>query len=77
MLLLGSVVLVILVVIGIKGLSWIKDRSENYLVAFELRTNIGGLRVGDEVRIGGFKVGEVKDILLREDKDPKHPPTTS
>src|SRR5215218_2698427 len=74
LLLIGSVLLVLVVVIGIKGLGWIKDRSENYLVAFELRTNIGGLRVGDEVRIGGFKVGEVKDILLREDKDPKHPP---
>lgn len=74
LLMVGCAVLVILVVIGIKGLGWIKDRSTDYLVAFELRTNIGGLRVGDEVRIGGFKVGDVKSITLREDADPKRPP---
>jgi ABC-type transporter Mla subunit MlaD len=74
LLLLVSVLLILGVVVGIKGLSWLSDRSVNFMVAFELRTNIGGLRVGDEVRIGGFKVGEVKDIILREDKDPKHPP---
>jgi ABC-type transporter Mla subunit MlaD len=69
-----SVVLIICVVIGIKGLSWIKDRKTDYLVAFDLRTNIGGLRVGDEVRVGGFRVGEVKHIELREDRTASHPP---
>ena len=34
-----SVALIICVVIGIKGLSWIKDRKTDYLVAFDLRTN--------------------------------------
>jgi ABC-type transporter Mla subunit MlaD len=69
-----SVALIICVIIGIKGLSWINDRKTDYLVAFDLRTNIGGLRVGDEVRVGGFKVGEVKHIELREDHTPSHPP---
>jgi ABC-type transporter Mla subunit MlaD len=74
LLMLASIALIICVIIGIKGLSWINDRTKNYLVAFDLKTNIGGLRIGDEVRVGGFKVGEVKKIMLREDKDQKHPP---
>jgi ABC-type transporter Mla subunit MlaD len=74
LLMIGSVAAIILVVIGIKGLSWIRDRSTNHLVAFDLRTNIGGLRVGDEVRVGGFKVGEVKNITLVKDDDQSHPP---
>ena len=74
LLMIASVALIICVVIGIKGLSWINDRTTNYLVAFDLKTNIGGLRVGDEVRVGGFKVGEVKHIMLREDHTPSHAP---
>src|SRR6476659_1259129 len=74
LLMLASVALIICVIIGIKGLSWINDRTNNYLVAFDLKTNIGGLRIGDEVRVGGFKVGEVKHIMLRKDEDQTHPP---
>jgi len=69
-----SVALIVMVIIGIKGLSWINDKTKTYLVAFDLKTNIGGLRVGDEVRVGGFKVGEVKHISLREDHDQTHSP---
>jgi ABC-type transporter Mla subunit MlaD len=74
LLMLASVALIICVIIGIKGLSWLNDRTRNYLVAFDLKTNIGGLRIGDEVRVGGFKVGEVKHIMLRKDEDQRHPP---
>src|SRR5260221_1327576 len=74
LLMLARVVLIICVIIGIKGLSWIKDRHTNYFVAFDLKTNIGGLRIGDEVRVGGFKVAEAKHIALPKDEDPKHPP---
>ena len=74
LLMLGSLALIVAVIIGIKGLSWLSEHTTTYLVAFELKTNIGGLRIGDEVRVGGFKVGEVKHIALRKDEDPKHPP---
>src|SRR3954466_7253797 len=74
LLMLASVFLIVCVIVGIKGLSWIRDPTVDYLVAFDLKTNIGGLRVGDEVRVGGFKVGEVKRIKLQQDADPKHPP---
>lgn len=73
-LMLGSLALIVAVVVGIKGLSWLSEHTKTYFVAFELKTNIGGLRVGDEVRVGGFKVGEVKHIALHKDDDPKHPP---
>jgi len=73
-LMLGSLALIVAVIVGIKGLSWLSEHTKTYLVAFDLKTNIGGLRVGDEVRVGGFKVGEVKHISLRKDEDPKHPP---
>src|SRR3954467_9528771 len=73
-LMLGGGFLIVCVIVGIKGLSWIRDPTVDYLVAFDLKTNIGGLRIGDEVRVGGFKVGEGKHIMLREDKDQKHPP---
>lgn len=75
LLMLGSVALIVFVVISIKGLGWIKDPSETHVVAFDLKTDIGGLRVGDEVRVGGFKVGEVRDIALRtRDDDPQRGP---
>jgi ABC-type transporter Mla subunit MlaD len=74
LLMIGSVALIICVVIGIKGLAWIRESTVTYLVAFDLKTNIGGLRVGDEVRVGGFKVGDVKRITLMKDTDQSRPP---
>lgn len=74
LLMIGSVALIIAIIIGIKGLAWIRDRTVTHLVAFDLKTNIGGLRVGDEVRVGGFKVGEVRKITLVRDTDPARDP---
>jgi ABC-type transporter Mla subunit MlaD len=74
LLMVGSLALILCVVVGVKGLSWISDKTVVHLVAFDLKTNIGGLRVGDEVRIGGFKVGEVKHISVERLDDPKGPP---
>src|SRR5687767_13270277 len=74
LLMIGSVALIIGVVIGIKGLAWIRERTSTHLVAFDLKTNIGGLRVGDEVRVGGFKVGDVRQITLVKDEDQSRPP---
>src|SRR3954470_13616921 len=74
LLMLASLALIICVVVGVKGLSWIKDKTHRHLVAFDLKTNIGGLRVGDEVRIGGFKVGEIQHIGIERLDDPSGPP---
>jgi len=71
---LSSLVLIICVIIGIKGLSWINDRTSNYLVAFDHQDQHRRPAIGDEVRVGGFKVGEVKKIMLRGGQGPAHPP---
>ena len=67
LLMLVSLGLIIAVIIGVKGLGWIKDPVVTHLVAFDLKTNVSGLRVGDEVRIGGAKVGEVRKIMVNLD----------
>src|SRR4051794_4590768 len=74
LLMFASVALIVCVVIGIKGLSFFRDRTHTHLVAFDLKTNIGGLRVGDEVRVGGFKVGEIRHISIERLNDPANPP---
>ena len=69
-----SLALIVGVIIAIKGLAHFTDPKVTRVVAFHLKTDIGGLQVGNEVRVGGFKVGEVEKIELRRDEDPKHPP---
>jgi len=57
-----GVVLIVGVLIGIKGLGTWTEPVQVRRVSFALSDNIGGLRVGDEVRLGGYKVGEVRSI---------------
>ena len=68
-----SIALVILVIIGITGgLSRVTEKLQARVVMFKLTDDIGGLRVGDDVRIGGFKVGAVKAIdVAGYDQDSK------
>src|SRR5688572_31408467 len=73
-LMLVSLGLIIAVIIGVKGLGWIKDPLTTHLVAFDLKTNVSGLRVGDEVRIGGAKVGEVRKIMVNLETPAGTPP---
>src|SRR2546423_14391728 len=57
-----SIALIIATVIGIKGAGRLTDPTDVRTVRFALGDNIGGLRVGDDVRVGGLKVGVVKDV---------------
>ncbi len=59
------------IVLGIKGLSWLTDKSEIRYVSFALSDDLGGLAMGDDVRIGGYKVGEVRTIELVQPADPR------
>ena len=61
---LTTVVLAIFIVIWIKGgdVGPVQVRR----VAFALTDDIGGLQVGDDVRLGGFKVGAVQEIRLHD-----------
>jgi len=56
-----TLVLVIAVIVWINGASI--GKMETHVVSFRMTDDIGGLRVGDDVRLGGFKVGIVREIV--------------
>src|SRR5207244_1392495 len=57
------------VIVSIKGVGRLTDPTDLRTVRFKLSDNVGGLRVGDDVRVGGMKVGVVKDIDLEHAAD--------
>jgi ABC-type transporter Mla subunit MlaD len=59
-----STVLIGFVLVAIKGIHTVFVPSSEHKAAFTLTDDIGGLRLGDDVRIGGFKVGVIRDIEL-------------
>jgi ABC-type transporter Mla subunit MlaD len=72
-----SVAMMIFVIVAISGAGRFTQRFNTYPVEFSLSDDVGGLRVGDEVRIGGLKMGDVRDIQIRQvaavGDEPKHP----
>jgi ABC-type transporter Mla subunit MlaD len=60
-----SLALILFVIIGIKGIGRMVEPAQHSSVTFKLTDDVGGLRRGDDVRIGGFKVGVVRDIEVR------------
>ena len=61
-----SVILMVVVIISIKGIGRMLEPSQVTTVTFKLSDDVGGLRRGDDVRIGGFKVGVIRNIELLE-----------
>jgi ABC-type transporter Mla subunit MlaD len=57
------------IIVAIKGLAPFVDPTDLRYVSFTLRDDIGGLAVGDDVRIGGYRVGEVLAIELVDATD--------
>lgn len=64
---------IVLVLYAVRGTSVLGTMQRRKIV-FSLQDNIGGLRVGDNVRIGGFTVGSVQSIDLRQPADPGKQP---
>lgn len=63
-----SLVLILGVIFSISGIERFTQATRRVTVMFNLSDDIGGLRVGDEVRIGGYAVGAIERIdLLAED----------
>jgi len=60
-----SVAAIIAVIIAISGLDRFVEPWQRRTVTFKLTDDVGGLKVGDEVRIGGAKVGHIKEILVQ------------
>jgi len=55
-------VLALAVTIAIKDFGRFAESAQLRTVRFKMADNLGGLRVGDEVRVGGFKVGTIQSI---------------
>jgi len=54
--------LIVSTIVGIKGAARLTEPSDERTVRFALSDNVGGLRSGDDVRVGGLKVGVVKEL---------------
>jgi ABC-type transporter Mla subunit MlaD len=59
------------VAVWIRGLAGFVEKMQLRTVTFELRDDLAGLNVGDDVRIGGFKVGDVRRIEIVARDDPR------
>jgi ABC-type transporter Mla subunit MlaD len=57
-----ATVLSLAITISIKDFGRFAEAAQVRTVHFKLSDNLGGLRVGDEVRVGGFKVGNIQSI---------------
>jgi ABC-type transporter Mla subunit MlaD len=66
-----TIVLIVGGVVGIAGSSNLFESWKTRQVAFNLSDNLGGLRVGDDVRIGGVKVGQIRSIDIQTDNTPR------
>jgi ABC-type transporter Mla subunit MlaD len=66
-----TVVLAAMVIIWIRGAN--VGPSQNLIIAYKLTDDLGGLQVGDDVRLGGYKIGIVRDIHLeaKEGAEPR------
>jgi ABC-type transporter Mla subunit MlaD len=65
-----SVAMIIAVVVGIKGFSRLIEPNQVRIAVFKLTDDVGGLNLGDDVRVGGLKVGAVRRIEI--EPDPKN-----
>jgi phospholipid/cholesterol/gamma-HCH transport system substrate-binding protein len=59
-----STVAAMAVIVSIKGLGRFTEPQQVRTAQFDLRDDLGGLRRGDDVRVGGYKVGSVRRIDL-------------
>jgi ABC-type transporter Mla subunit MlaD len=66
-----SVALTIAIIVAIEGFDNLLQPSQTRTVTFSLTDNLGGLGEGDEVRVGGVRVGKIKRIEpIHEDGQP-------
>jgi ABC-type transporter Mla subunit MlaD len=56
-----AIILAVAIVVSIKGVGLAESRDTR-AVAFKFSDDLGGLRVGDDVRVGGHKVGVIRSI---------------
>src|SRR4051812_38151272 len=57
-----TLLVIAMLIVSIKGLRTVFTPIAEHRVHFSLADDVGGLRVGDDVRLGGFKVGVIQSI---------------
>jgi len=62
------------IVIGVKGALRVVEPNEDRQVTFKLSDNLDGLGKGDDLRLGGLKVGVVKSIYVQTTGTPDGEP---
>lgn len=67
-----TIALVVAVIISISGFDTLLEPTQKRVADFKLADDLGGLKVGDDIRIGGAKVGEVKSIQIDPANDRIH-----
>ncbi|MGC9260311.1 MAG: MlaD family protein [Phycisphaerae bacterium] len=60
-----SLVLILVMVVAIRGFARVFEPMQVRAARFSLRDDLGGLQVGDNLRVAGFTVGEIQSISLR------------
>lgn len=69
-----SVVAAIALALTIRGLDVFTVPVDLRTVRFALTDDVGGLQTGNDVRVGGFKVGEVREIIVADPDKPGEQP---
>ena len=68
-----SIALIIAVIVAIKGVGRLIEPSQVRTATFTLADDVSGLRIGDDVRIGGLKVGIIRSINIEAEHDAQPP----
>jgi ABC-type transporter Mla subunit MlaD len=64
-----SIALIISVIVAIKGIGQFVEPNQIRTATFTLTDDVSGLRVGDDVRVGGLKVGIVRSLKIEAATD--------
>jgi ABC-type transporter Mla subunit MlaD len=59
-----SIVLIMVTIVAIKGFARLFEPMQVRAARFALHDDLGGLQVGDNLRVAGFTVGEIQSIRL-------------
>ena len=59
-----SIMLILVLIVAIKGFARVFEPMQVRAARFSLRDDLGGLQVGDNLRVAGFTVGEIQSIRL-------------
>ena len=59
-----SIMLILVLIVAIKGFARVFEPVQVRSADFSLRDDLGGLQVGDNLRVAGFTVGEIQSIHL-------------